>query len=81
LERFSVTHHYKVEDFTNQKVIRFGLAKHYVHFESGLNSEQKDSIHEPENYILVLYRGVLTWHEHRHLNRSWKETQAICLIC
>ncbi|WP_253303095.1 phage tail protein [Wolbachia endosymbiont of Phyllotreta cruciferae] len=80
LERFSVTHHYKVEDFTNQKVIRFGLAEHNVHFESELNSEQKDSIHEPENYILVFYPGVLKWHEHRHLHRSWKNSQVICLI-
>ncbi|WP_353277841.1 phage tail protein [Wolbachia endosymbiont (group A) of Agelastica alni] len=80
LERFSVTHHYKVENFTNQKVIRFGLAKHYVHFESDLNSEQKDAIHEPENYILVFYPGVLTWHEHRHLNRSWKNSQVISII-
>lgn len=81
LERFSVTHHYKVEDFTNQKVIRFGVAEHYVHFENNLDLKQKDSIHEPENYILVFYPGVLTWHEHRHLNRSWEETQVICLIC
>ncbi|WP_353285305.1 phage tail protein [Wolbachia endosymbiont (group A) of Beris morrisii] len=80
LERFSVTYHYKVENSTDQKVIRYGVAEHYVHFESDLNSEQKDSIHEPENYILVFYPGVLTWHEHRHLNRSWKETQVICLM-
>ncbi|MGL9759493.1 MAG: phage tail protein, partial [Wolbachia sp.] len=65
LERFSVTHHYKVEDFTNQKVIRFGIAEHNIHFESELDSEQKDSIHELENYILVFYPGVLKWHEHR----------------
>ncbi|WP_264329209.1 phage tail protein [Wolbachia endosymbiont (group A) of Andrena hattorfiana] len=81
LERFSVTHHYKVEDFTNKKVIRFGVAEHNIHFESDLNSEQKDSIHELESYILVLYGGVLTWHEHRHLNRSWEEKQVVCLIC
>ncbi|WP_341823030.1 phage tail protein [Wolbachia endosymbiont (group A) of Clivina fossor] len=80
LERFSVTYHYKVENSTDQKVIRFGLAKHYVHFESELNSEQKDAIQELENYILVFYPGVLTWHEHRHLNRSWEEKQPICLI-
>ncbi|WP_353269620.1 phage tail protein [Wolbachia endosymbiont (group A) of Myopa testacea] len=80
LERFSVTHHYKVEDFTNQKVIRFGVAEHNIHFESDLNSEQKDSIHELESYILVLYGGVLTWHEHRHLHRSWKNSQVICII-
>ncbi|MDX5527635.1 MAG: phage tail protein [Wolbachia endosymbiont of Andrena minutula] len=80
LERFSVTHHYKVEDFTNQKVIRFGIAEHNIHFKNDLDSRQKDSIHELERYILVFYPGVLTWHEHRHLNRSWKERQPICLI-
>ncbi|KLT22387.1 putative phage tail protein [Wolbachia endosymbiont of Armadillidium vulgare str. wVulC] len=79
LERFSVTHHYKVEDFTDQKVIRFGIAEHNVHFESDVNSEQKDSIHEPENYILVFYPGVLKWHEHRHLHRSWKNSQVISI--
>ncbi|WP_265030380.1 MULTISPECIES: phage tail protein [unclassified Wolbachia] len=80
LERFSVTHHYKVEDFTNQKVIRFGVAEHYVHFENNLDLKQKDSIHELENHILVFYPGVLKWHEHRHLHRSWKNSQAICII-
>ncbi|MHC3898376.1 UNVERIFIED_CONTAM: phage tail protein [Wolbachia endosymbiont of Nasonia longicornis] len=80
LERFSVTHHYKVEDFTNQKVIIFGVAEHNIHFERDLNSEQKDSIHEPENYGLVFYPGVLTWHEHRHLNRGWEEKQVIYLM-
>ncbi|WP_264704945.1 phage tail protein [Wolbachia endosymbiont (group A) of Gymnosoma rotundatum] len=80
LERFSVTHHYKVEDFTNQKVIRFGLAEHNVHYESELNSEQKDSIHELEKHILVFYLGVLKWHEHRHLHRSWKNSQVISII-
>ncbi len=49
LERFSVTHHYKVEDFTNQKVIRFGVAEHYVHFENNLDLKQKDAIHELES--------------------------------
>nr|QXF95184.1 tail formation protein I [Wolbachia phage WO] len=80
LERFSVTHHYKVEDFTNQKVIRFGIAEHNIHFESELDLEQKDSIHELENYILVFYPGVLKWHEHRHLHRSWKSGQVISII-
>ncbi|OAM03431.1 phage tail protein [Wolbachia endosymbiont of Dactylopius coccus] len=80
LERFSVTHHYKVEDFTNQEVIRFGIAEHNIHFESELDLEQKDSIHELENYILVFYPGVLKWHEHRYLHRSWKNSQVICVI-
>ncbi|WP_353280146.1 phage tail protein [Wolbachia endosymbiont (group B) of Silvanus unidentatus] len=80
LERFSVTHHYKVEDFTNQKVIRFGLAEHNVYYKNDLDSEQKDSIHELEKHILVFYPGVLKWHEHRHLNRSWKSSQVISII-
>ncbi|MFP3015672.1 MAG: phage tail protein [Wolbachia sp.] len=80
LERFSVTHHYKVEDFTNQKVIRFGVGEHNVYYKNDLDSEQKDSIHELEKHILVFYPGVLKWHEHRHLHRSWKNSQVICLI-
>ena len=80
LERFSVTHHYKVEDFTNQKVIRFGLAEHNVYYKNDLDSEQKDSIHELEKHILVFYPGVLKWHEHRHLHRSWKDSRIISLI-
>ncbi|MDG7055710.1 MAG: phage tail protein [Wolbachia endosymbiont of Menacanthus eurysternus] len=80
LERFSVTHHYKVENYTDQKIIRYGLAEHNIRYENDLDSKQKDAIHELENYILVFYPGVLTWHEHRHLNRKWVEKQPICLI-
>ncbi|MGL9718547.1 MAG: phage tail protein [Wolbachia sp.] len=78
LERFSVTNYYKVENHTDQKIVRYGTAKHYVHFENDL--KQKEAIHELEKYILVFYGGVLTWHEHRHLNRSWEDSQPICLI-
>ena len=80
LERFSVTHHYKVENYTDQKITRYGLAEHNIRYENDLDSQQKDAIHELENYILVVYPGVLTWHEHRHLNRKWVEKQVICLI-
>ncbi|GFQ94782.1 uncharacterized protein TNCT_502861 [Trichonephila clavata] len=80
LERFFAVHHYQVKNFSTPKIIRFSVAEHNVHFESDLNSEQKDSIHELERYILVFYPGVLTWHEHRHLNRSWEEKQVICLM-
>ncbi|WP_265017138.1 phage tail protein [Wolbachia endosymbiont (group B) of Endotricha flammealis] len=80
LERFSVTHNYKVKNFSTPKIIRFSVAEHYIHFENELDSKQKDAIQELENYILVFYGGVLTWHEHRHLNRSWKNSQAICII-
>ncbi|BET30977.1 hypothetical protein wCauBTS_15840 [Wolbachia pipientis] len=80
LERFSVTHHYKIENYTDQKITKYGLAEHNIKYENDLDSEQKDSIHELENYILVFYPGVLKWHEHRHLHRSWKNSQAICVI-
>ncbi|UIP93049.1 phage tail protein [Wolbachia endosymbiont of Anopheles demeilloni] len=80
LERFSVTHDYKVKNHTDQKITKYALAEHNIHFESELDSEQKDSIHELEKHILVFYPGVLKWHEHRHLNRSWKSSQVISII-
>ncbi len=80
LERFSVTHHYKIENYTDQKVRKYVLAEHNVYYKNDLYSEQKDSIHELEKHILVFYPGVLKWHEHRHLHRSWKNSQAICVI-
>lgn len=80
LERFSVTHYYKVENYTDQKITKYGLAEHNIKYENDLDSEQKDSIHELEKHILVFYPGVLRWHEHRHLHRSWKNSQVICVI-
>ncbi|WP_353278843.1 phage tail protein [Wolbachia endosymbiont (group A) of Udea olivalis] len=80
LERFSVTHNYKVENYTDQKVRKYVLAEHNVYYKNDSDSEQKDSIHELEKHILVFYPGVLKWHEHRHLHRSWKNSQVICLI-
>ncbi len=78
LERFSVTHDYKVENYTDQKITKYVLAEHNIYYKNDL--EQKDSIHELENHILVFYPGVLKWHEHRHLHRSWKDSQIISLI-
>ncbi len=80
LERFSVTHNYKVENYTDQKVRKYVLTEHNVYYKNDSDSEQKDSIHELENYILVFYSGVLKWHEHRHLHRSWKSSQVISII-
>ncbi len=80
LERFSIIHRYKVENYTDQKVRKYGLAEHNIYYKNDLDSEQKGSIHELENDILVFYPGVLKWHEHRHLHRSWKDSQAICVI-
>jgi hypothetical protein len=60
LERFSVTHNYKVENYTDQKITRYGLAEHNVRHESDLDTEQKDWIYELERDILVVYPGVLT---------------------
>ncbi|WP_264328541.1 phage tail protein [Wolbachia endosymbiont (group A) of Andrena hattorfiana] len=80
LERFFAVHHYQVKNFSTPKIIRFSVAEHYIHFENELDSKQKDAIQELENYILVFYPGVLTWHEHRHLHRSWKNSQVISII-
>ncbi|WP_264706144.1 phage tail protein [Wolbachia endosymbiont (group A) of Ancistrocerus nigricornis] len=80
LERFSVTHDYKVENYTDQKITKYVLAEHTIYYKNDLDSEQKDSIHELENHILVFYPGVLKWHEHRHLHRSWKDSRIISLI-
>ncbi|UJQ21503.1 phage tail protein [Wolbachia endosymbiont of Delia radicum] len=80
LERFSVTHDYKVENYTDQKITKYVLAEHNIYYKNDLDSEQKDSIHELENHILVFYPGVLKWHEHRHLHRSWKDSRIISLI-
>lgn len=80
LERFSVAHHYKAENYTDQKITKYVLAEHNVYYKNDLDTEQKDSIHELEKHILVFYSGVLKWHEHRHLHRSWENSQAICIV-
>ncbi|ADW80132.1 MULTISPECIES: phage tail protein [Wolbachia] len=80
LERFGVTHFYQTKNFIDQKIVGYVIAEHNIRYENDLDSEQKDSIHELENYILVFYPGVLKWHEHRHLHRSWKNSQVICVI-
>ncbi|WP_425383783.1 phage tail protein [Wolbachia endosymbiont (group A) of Scoparia ambigualis] len=80
LERFSIIHRYKVENYTDQKVRKYVLAEHNVYYKNDSDSEQKDSIHELEKHILVFYPGVLKWHEHRHLHRSWKDSRIISLI-
>ncbi|MBD0392117.1 phage tail protein [Wolbachia endosymbiont of Pentalonia nigronervosa] len=78
LERFSITYRYDVKNFTDQKIIESNFTEYHVNCENDKNSEQKDSIHELANHILVFYPGVLTWHEHKHLNRSWSNEQPIC---
>lgn len=80
LERFSITYNYEAKNFTDQRVIDSNLTEYHVACENDKGSEEKDSIHELENYIAVFYSGVITWHEHRHLNRTWKEKQPISLI-
>ncbi|WCR53873.1 MAG: hypothetical protein PG981_000895 [Wolbachia endosymbiont of Ctenocephalides orientis wCori] len=81
LERFSVTYRYEAKNFTDQKIIQSNLTEYHVSCKNDLNSKQNDPIHELENYVAVFYPGVLTWHKHRYLNRSWKYTQPISLIC
>ncbi|MGL9762090.1 MAG: phage tail protein [Wolbachia sp.] len=80
LERFSVTHDYKAENYTDQKITKYVLAEHNIYYKNDLDTEQKGSIHELEKHILVFYPGVLKWHGHRHLHRSWKNSQAISII-
>ncbi|WP_264707707.1 MULTISPECIES: phage tail protein [unclassified Wolbachia] len=80
LERFSVTHFYQTKNFIDQKIVGYVIAEHNVYYKNDLDSEQKDSIHELEKHILVFYPGVLKWHEHRHLHRSWKNSQVISII-
>ncbi|MFT4314688.1 MAG: phage tail protein [Wolbachia pipientis] len=80
LERFGVTHFYQTKNFIDQKIVGYVIAEHNIRYENDLDSEQKDSIHELEKHILVFYPGVLKWHEHRHLHRSWKNSQAIGII-
>ncbi len=67
-----------MENYTDQKITKYVLAEHNIYYKNDL--EQKDSIHELEKHILVFYPGVLKWHEHRHLHRNWKNSQAICVI-
>ncbi|WP_264953936.1 phage tail protein [Wolbachia endosymbiont (group A) of Endotricha flammealis] len=80
LERFSVTHFYQTKNFIDQKIVGYVIAEHNVYYKNDLDSEQKDSIHELEKHILVFYPGVLKWHEHRHLHRSWKDSRIISII-
>ncbi|MBV0900039.1 MAG: phage tail protein [Wolbachia endosymbiont of Fragariocoptes setiger] len=80
LERFSINYQYEAKNFDDQKAIKYGLAEHYTCLESNLNQNQDGPTHELENHILVFYSGVIVWHEHKHLNRSWNNTQPITLI-
>ncbi len=80
LERFSVTYHYKAENFTDQKITESNLTEYYVSCENNSDPKQDDPIHELENHIIVFYPGVVLWHEHKHLNRPWKNTQSIVMF-
>ncbi|WP_019236411.1 MULTISPECIES: phage tail protein [Wolbachia] len=80
LERFNISYEYEAKNFTDQKVAKANLTEYHVAYENDRSSGQEDSIHELENYILVFYPGVLKWHEHRHLHRSWKSSQVVSII-
>ncbi|WP_254229490.1 phage tail protein [Wolbachia pipientis] len=80
LERFNISYEYEAKNFTDQKVAKANLTEYHVAYENDRSSGQEDSIHELENYILVFYPGVLKWHEHRHLHRSWKDSRIISII-
>uniref|UniRef100_A0AAU7YNX9 Phage tail protein n=1 Tax=Wolbachia endosymbiont of Oeneis ivallda TaxID=3171168 RepID=A0AAU7YNX9_9RICK len=80
LERFNISYEYEAKNLTDQKVAKANLTEYHVSCENDRSSGKEDSIHELENYILVFYPGVLKWHEHRHLHRSWKNSQVISII-
>ncbi|WP_265042196.1 phage tail protein [Wolbachia endosymbiont (group B) of Melanostoma mellinum] len=80
LERFNISYEYEAKNLTDQKVAKANLTEYHVSCENDRSSGKEDSIHELEKHILVFYPGVLKWHEHRHLHRSWKNSQAICVI-
>lgn len=80
LERFNISYEYEAKNLTDQKVAKANLTEYHVSCENDRSSGKEDSIYELENYILVFYPGVLKWHEHRHLHRSWKNSQVISVI-
>ncbi|WP_341808362.1 hypothetical protein [Wolbachia endosymbiont (group E) of Neria commutata] len=65
---------------TDQKAIEFNLTEYHVNCKNSSDPKQDDPIHELESHILVFYPGVVTWHEHKHLNRPWKNTQSIVMF-
>jgi len=80
LERFNITYHYEADNFLNsenQKAKMFSLIEHYIYFKNDLNSKQNDSVCEPSSYAAASYPGVVTWHEHRHLSRPWKDFEPV----
>lgn len=80
LERFSVTYNYQARNFDEQKVIKSYFTEYHINCKNDSDTKQNDSIHEVKNYISVLYAGVVTWHEHRHLNRAWSKQKPIISI-
>ncbi|WP_264377721.1 phage tail protein [Wolbachia endosymbiont (group B) of Philonthus cognatus] len=80
LERFNISYEYEAKNLTDQKVAKANLTEYHVSCENDRSSGKEDSIHELEKHILVFYPGILKWHEHRHLHRSWKNSQVISLI-
>lgn len=77
LERFSISYYYEAKNFTDQRIIESNLRGYHIDYQNDLDSKQKDPIHELENYVAAFYSGMVTWHEHRHLNRPWKDFDPI----
>ncbi len=77
LERFSITYYYEAKSFTDQRIIESNLREYHIDCQNDSDLKQKDPIHELENYVAVFYPGMVTWHEHRHLNRPWKNFEPI----
>ncbi len=77
LERFNISYYYEAKNFTDQRIIESNLRGYHIDYQNDLDSKQKDPIHELENYVTAFYSGMITWHEHRHLNRPWKDFDPI----
>lgn len=77
LERFSITYYYEAKSFTDQRIIESNLREYHIDCQNDSDLKQKDPIHELENYVAVFYPGMVTWHEHRHLNSPWKNFEPI----
>jgi len=48
--------------------------------EETLDPIQLNSFTHSETFIATMYPGMLTWHQHRHLNRSWTNSDPIVNI-
>lgn len=90
LERFYREQENKVQAIINEEIHALvEKEQHNTYKDSpiwpALSEETLDPIQlnpftHSENFIATMYPGVLTWHQHRHLNRSWTNSDPIVNI-